>query len=83
MWPLVSFVAGFVSGWATRSISDTPHGVGVELLEVAIKTKTHVEKWAAAEYERLADMTAEAQSRVSQTSSRAGKPRKASKAAAK
>jgi hypothetical protein len=63
MRSVFSFVAGFASGWAVRSLADSPQGVGVKLIEVAEKTKDVVEKWAATEYERLTDMVAEAHSR--------------------
>jgi hypothetical protein len=56
------FVTGFASGWAVRSIADSPEGVGVKLIEVAHKIKDRVEQWAAVEYERLADMYAQARS---------------------
>jgi hypothetical protein len=55
------FVVGFASGWAVRSLADSPQGVGVKLIGVAQKTKERVAQWAAVEYERLADMYAEAQ----------------------
>lgn len=64
MKSLITFAAGFASGWAVRSLADSPHGVGVKLMEVAHKTKDQVQKWAAIEYERFSDMFAEAQSRV-------------------
>jgi hypothetical protein len=53
-----------VGGWAIRSLSDTPEGAGVKLLEIGIKTKDRVGRWAAVEGERLEDMLAEARSRV-------------------
>ena len=56
--------AGVVAGWAVRSLSDTPEGAGVRLLEMGIKTKDRVGRWAAVEGERLEDMLAEARSRV-------------------
>ena len=55
---------GVVGGWAIRSLSDTPEGAGVKLLEIGIKTKDRVGRWAAVEGERLEDMLAEARSRV-------------------
>ena len=30
---ILAFGVGFVSGWAARSLADTPEGVGVKLLE--------------------------------------------------
>jgi hypothetical protein len=56
--------AGVVGGWALRSLSDTPEGAGVKLLEIGIRTKDRVGRWAAVEGERLEDMLAEARSRV-------------------
>lgn len=61
---LVAFTVGFGGGWAARSLADSPQGVGVKLLEVAIKAKERLGRWAAVERERLEDMVAEAQSRV-------------------
>jgi nucleoside-diphosphate-sugar epimerase len=58
------FGAGFVGGWAARSLADTPQGVGVKLLEVAINAKERVGRWATLEGERLEDMLAEARARV-------------------
>jgi len=55
---------GVVGGWAVRSLSDTPEGAGVKLLEMGIKTKNRVGRWAAVEGERLEDMLADARSRV-------------------
>jgi hypothetical protein len=66
MGSLIGFVAGFATGWAARSIGESPHDVGVKLIEVAQKTKDRVEKWAAVEYERVTDMFAEAQARAAQ-----------------
>jgi hypothetical protein len=56
--------AGVVGGWALRSLSDTPEGAGVKLLEIGIKTKDRVGRWVAVEGERLEDMLADARSRV-------------------
>src|ERR1035441_7853549 len=55
---------GVAGGWAIRSLSDTPEGAGVKLLEMGIKTKNRVGRWAAVEGERLEDMLADARSRV-------------------
>jgi hypothetical protein len=49
-------------GWAARSLADSPQGAGVKLLEIALKTKERVGRWAALEAERLDDMLAEARS---------------------
>jgi hypothetical protein len=57
--------AGLVGGWALRSLSDSPEGAGVKLLEIGIKAKERVDLWAAVERERLEDMLAEARSNIS------------------
>jgi len=51
---------GLVGGWAARSLADSPEGAGVKLLEIALKTKERVGRWAALEAERFDDMLAEA-----------------------
>ncbi|HXX65899.1 MAG TPA: hypothetical protein VEK07_01880 [Polyangiaceae bacterium] len=61
---LLVFGAGFVSGWAARSLTDSPHDAGVKLMALAMSTKERVGRWAAVERERLADMFAEAHSRL-------------------
>jgi hypothetical protein len=66
---VLSFGVGFISGWAARSLADTPEGVGVKLLEVGIGAKDKVERWARVEGERLEDMLAEARARVPQETS--------------
>ena len=62
MRSFIVFAAGFGSGWALRSIADSPQGVGVKLLEVAYTAKGRLSEWAAVERERLEDMMAEARS---------------------
>jgi hypothetical protein len=52
---------GVAGGWALRSLSDTPEGAGVKLLELGLKAKNRLSSWAAIERERLEDMLAEAQ----------------------
>lgn len=61
---LLAFGAGVVGGWAARSLSDSPEGAGVKLMEIALKTKDRVGAWAAVERERLDDMMAEARSNI-------------------
>jgi len=61
---LLALGVGVAGGWAARSLSDSPQGAGVKLLEVALKAKDRVARWAAIEGERLDDMLAEARSRV-------------------
>jgi len=63
---ILAFGLGFVSGWGVRSLADSPQGVGVRLLEIAMHAKERVAKWAAAERERLEDMMAEASAKVEQ-----------------
>src|ERR1017187_256104 len=70
---------GLVGGWAARSLADSPEGAGVKLLEIALKTKERVGRWAALEAERLDDMLAEARStaepNVARANGAANKPR--------
>ena len=61
---VISFLAGVVTGWVARSIADTPQGVGVELLGVALTTKDRIVRWAALEKERFEDMMAEAKAKA-------------------
>ena len=65
---------GIVGGWAARSLSDSPEGAGVKLLEIGIKAKEQVDRWAAIERERLEDMLAEARSNISRENEAANKP---------
>lgn len=66
MRSLVAFVLGVGTGWALRSIADSPEALGVKLLETAYDAKDRVSLWLAAERERLEDMLAEARSNVDQ-----------------
>jgi hypothetical protein len=61
---VLAFGVGFVSGWGARSLADSPQGVGVRLMEIAMKANKQLGHWAAAEGERIEDMLAEARSRV-------------------
>lgn len=70
---ILAFGVGVVGGWAARSLSDSPEGAGVKLLEVALKTKDQVESWAAVERERLDDMVAEARSNIAREEAAAAK----------
>jgi len=70
---IFAFGAGVVGGWAARSLSDSPEGAGVKLLEVALKAKDRVESWAAVERERLDDMVAEARSNIAREEEAAAK----------
>lgn len=75
---------GVVGGWAARSLSDSPEGAGVKLLEVALKAKDEVEAWAAVERERLDDMVAEARSNIAReeaAAAKAGHPKQGAKRA--
>ena len=62
---LFAFGVGLAGGWAARSLSDSPEGAGVKLLEMGIKAKERLDRWAAIERERLDDMMAEARSNMS------------------
>jgi hypothetical protein len=64
MLPVITYVLGFASGWAARSIADSPQGVGVKLLEVAQTAKERLTHWVALERERFEDMWAEARSKA-------------------
>jgi len=61
---ILALGVGVAGGWAARSLSDSPEGAGVKLLEAALKAKDRVESWAAVERERLDDMVAEARSNI-------------------
>ncbi|HTS77992.1 MAG TPA: hypothetical protein VMG40_17395 [Bryobacteraceae bacterium] len=61
---ILAIGAGVAGGWAIRSLSDSPEGAGVKLLEIGIKTKDKVAGWAAVERERLDDMLAEAHANI-------------------
>lgn len=69
---LLALGVGVAGGWALRSLSDTPEGAGVKLLEIGIKAKNRFSSWAAIERERLEDMLAEAQSNIARESGTAG-----------
>jgi len=60
----VAFGVGFASGWAARSLADSPHDAGVKLVALAMSTKERVARWAAGEHERMSDIVAEARSKV-------------------
>jgi len=68
---LLALGVGFAGGWAARSLADTPQGAGVKLLEIALRTKERVGRWAALEAERLDDMLAEARATTEPNVSRA------------
>jgi hypothetical protein len=63
---LIAFVVGFSSGWAVRSVSDSPEGVGVKLIEVASAARERLSRWVAVEQERFEDMLAEARANAAQ-----------------
>lgn len=69
---LLAFGVGIAGGWALRSLSDTPEGAGVKLLEIGIKSKDRLSAWAAIERERLEDMLAEAQANIARETAAAG-----------
>ncbi len=64
---ILALGVGVVGGWAARSLSDSPEGAGVKLLEVVLKAKDRAESWAAVERERLDDMMAEARSNIARS----------------
>jgi hypothetical protein len=64
MRSLVAFALGVGTGWALRSIADSPEGLGVKLLEIAYGAKERLSLWLAEERERLEDLVAEARSKV-------------------
>ena len=64
MAAVLAFGGGFVVGWAIRSLADSPEGVGVKLMGMALTARDRMGGWAAAERDRIEDMVAEARSRV-------------------
>jgi hypothetical protein len=64
MKSVLTLGVGFVGGWTARSLADSPQGVGVKLLEIAMNAKHRIGGWAAVEGERLEDMLAEARLRI-------------------
>jgi hypothetical protein len=68
MKSFIVFAFGFGTGWAVRSLADSPHGVGVKLAEVAHRAKKQVNRWAATERERIVDIIAEGRFRAEQGS---------------
>jgi len=68
---LLALGVGVAGGWALRSLSDTPEGAGVKLLEMGIKTRNRLASWTAVERERLDDMLAEAQSNIARETAKA------------
>ncbi len=71
---LLALGVGVAGGWAARSLSDSPEGAGVKLLEIGLKTKEHLDRWAAVERERLDDMLAEARTNIARENETANKP---------
>jgi len=71
---ILALGVGVVGGWAARSLSDSPEGAGVKLLEIGLKAKDQVEAWAAVERERLDDMVAEARSNIAREEAATAKP---------
>jgi hypothetical protein len=75
---ILALGVGVVGGWAARSLSDSPEGAGVKLLEIGLKTKDRVGRWVAVEGERLDDMLAEARSNIAredETTNKSGRKR--------
>lgn len=71
---ILAIGAGVAGGWAIRSLSDSPEGAGVKLLEIGIKTKDRIAGWAAVERERLDDMLAEAHANIARENAAGNKP---------
>jgi hypothetical protein len=71
---LLALGVGLAGGWAARSLSDSPEGAGVKLMEIGIKAKEQLDRWAAVERERLDDMMAEARANISRENEAASKP---------
>jgi hypothetical protein len=61
---VVALGVGFAGGWAARSVADSPQGVGVKLMTIAMNANRRLGQWAAVEGERLEDMLEEARARV-------------------
>jgi len=60
---ILALGVGVAGGWALRSISDSPQDGGVKLLEIAMKAKERISRWAAIEGEHLEDLLAEARAK--------------------
>jgi len=71
MRSLFAFAVGLGSGWALRSVSESPEGAGEKLLEAALTAKGRFGRWAAVERERLEDMLAEARANAARNESAA------------
>jgi len=80
---LLALSVGLAGGWAARSLSDSPEGAGVKLMEIGIKAKERLDRWAAIERERLDDMMAEARSNISRENEAAAKAGQKSHAGSK
>jgi hypothetical protein len=64
MRTLVTFAIGFGSGWAARSLVDSPRSLGTRLLRSVLVAKRRLGHWAAVERERLEDLVAEIRATV-------------------
>jgi hypothetical protein len=80
---LLALGVGLAGGWAARSLSDSPEGAGVKLMEIGIKAKEQLDRWAAVERERLDDMMAEARANISRENEGASKSGHRSQAGSK
>jgi hypothetical protein len=63
----IGFLVGFASGWAMRSSVDTANGLAIKSLELFVRTRSKLTRWAAIEREQIADLLAEVQSRYETT----------------
>lgn len=59
MRTVVTFAIGFGSGWAARSLVDSPRSLGTRMLRAMLVAKRRLGHWAAVERERLEDLVAE------------------------
>jgi hypothetical protein len=82
---ILAFGVGVAGGWAARSLSDSPEGAGVKLMEIGLKAKDRLEAWAAVERERLDDMMAEARSNITreEATAKSAHPRSTAKRASR
>ena len=53
------FLIGFVSGWAARSMVDSPRSIGAKAVGIVYGAQARLSRWVAVERERLSDLMAE------------------------
>src|SRR5689334_21264113 len=64
MKSLFTFAARFGSGWVARSMTGSPHGLAVKLLEVTYRSQKRITRWVAEEREHFEDLLSEVRARV-------------------